>query len=654
MKTFGVREAVHVMLVLALFCAGGVQAEAVDDFTLLDQNGLAHQLYYHSDAPAVVLFVQGNGCPMVRNVLPDFKAVRDRFESQGVVFLMLNANLQDTRASIAKEAGEWAIDFAVMKDETRVIATALGVDRTAEVFVINPADGWKVVYRGAVNDRLTYERQKKTAKEHYLADALRQTLAGKKVAVAHVEPRGCIVNLEEDEAIASYTDHIAPMLQKNCVECHRSGGIGPWAMTSYDMVKGFAPMIREVIRTRRMPPWHADPDVGHWENDKRLPAADARTLVRWVGAGAPRGKGKDPLLEVRPLEAEWPLGKPDLIVSVPAFDIPASGVVDYQFPAVANPLDKDVWVRAITVLPGEMEVVHHVLVGAGDNLTEGASVFENYLGGYAPGSGSTIMPEGTGVLLKAGQYFQFQLHYTPFGRAVTDKTRLGLYFHDKKPKNFLRHEVVMNPTLQIPANAAAHPEKAYFEFYKDAVLYTILPHSHYRGKSSTFALRYPDGEEKLLLSVPNYDFNWQRGYVFETPLDVPAGSRLVHTTVFDNSRQNPANPDPDRAVGWGLQSWDEMLYGDFVFRWVEESTETPIHDGVRMQMTQQVGFIDRDMDGKITPEEVALLGPRQVKRLEASFQFGDQNQDGALTVDEMVAVRKMLQQRRRNASAGGL
>ena len=637
-------------LALAAGANGLPGVEKVDDFTLIDQQGVAHRLSYYSDAPAIVLFVQGNGCPIVRNVLPDLKAVRDKFEPAGVRFLMLNANLQDTRKAIRKETQDWNIDFDVLHDEAQLVATSLEVERTAEVFVIRP-DSMEIAYRGAVNDRLTYERQKKQASEHYLADALKATLAGKPVETPYVAPRGCLVNLEPEAGVASYPETIAPMLKEKCAECHRPEGIGPWAMTSHAMIKGFAPMIREVVRTKRMPPWHADPAVGHWQNDVGLTASDAKTLVRWIEAGAPRGSGPDPLESVAPSDGGWPLGKPDLVVDIPAFDIPASGVVDYQFPAVANPLDRDVWVRAITILPGATEVVHHVLVGTGKSATSGESVFDNYLGGYAPGTGPTIMPEGTGVLVKKGEYFQFQLHYTPFGRAVTDQTRLGVYLHDEKPANFLRHEVVMNPAIRIPAHAAAHEERAYFEFNREAVLYTILPHSHYRGKSSSFSLRLPDGTEELLLSVPNYDFNWQRGYTFEEPRTIPAGSRLIHTTVYDNSASNPGNPDPAKAIGWGLQSWDEMLYGDFVFRWVDERSDAPIHDKTRMQITQQMGFLDRDMDGKLTLEEAARLGSR-AKRFEQSIALGDRNRDGGLDIEEWVALRKALAQRRAAQAAG--
>ena len=270
----------------------------------------------------------------------------------------------------------------------------------------------------------------------------------------------------------------------------------------------------------------------------------------------------------------------------------------------------------------------------------------NYLGGYAPGVEPQVMPEGTGVFVPKGTGFMFQMHYTPYGKAVTDRSRLGLYLHDEPPANFLRHGVVLNPTIRIPANAKEHAETAYFEFHREATLYTVLPHSHYRGRSSTFELLHPNGERELVLSVPDYDFNWQRGYDFATPRLVAPGTRLVHTTVYDNSAQNPGNPDPSRTVPWGLQSHDEMLYGDFVFSWTDERSDAPIHDNAYAKSAQQVGFLDRDMNGSIALEE---LSPPMRKRLRATFALGDADGDNALTVDEFLAGTRAARQRAANA-----
>ena len=435
---------------IGVACAANAGTTKVDNFMLLDQRGDAHELHYYADASAIVLMVQGNGCPIVRNALPDYRDMTEAYADQGVEFLMLNANLQDSRATIAAEADEWGIPYPILVDETQLVAESLGLTRTAEVLVIDP-DGWQLAYRGPVNDRLSYERQKKEASEHYAKDAIAAVLAGDPVEVAARDAMGCLINLPEadkDHARISYSETIAPMLQENCVACHQTGGIAPWAMTDYNMVRGFAPMIREVIRTGRMPPWHADPHIGEWQEDRSLTNEERQTLVHWIEAGAPRGEGPDPLAATVREAPEWPLGTPDLIVELPSFDIPATGVVDYEFPVVANPLDRDVWVRAMTIKPGSVEVVHHVLVGTTDVGDAGRysddALMRNYLGGYAPGHETQKMPEGTGVFVPKGTGFMAQMHYTPFGKAVTDRTSIGLYFHDEPPANFLRHTVVMS------------------------------------------------------------------------------------------------------------------------------------------------------------------------------------------------------------------
>ena len=239
---------------------------------------------------------------------------------------------------------------------------------------------------------------------------------------------------------------------------------------------------------------------------------------------------------------EWPLGEPDLILNIPEYEIPASGVVEYKFPRVENPLDVGVWVRAATVLPGDREVVHHILAGSIDADTSAqkrdSGVFDNYLIGYAPGNESNVFPADTGVYIAPGGEFTFQLHYTPVGRETVDRSKIGLYFHKEQPKNFYRQDVVINPMINIPANTARHQEISYYEFDRPAEIHDLVPHSHYRGVASKFEIVHADGRKETILSVPNYDFNWQRTYEFVEPKRVelapawctPLGTTILRTT----------------------------------------------------------------------------------------------------------------------------
>ena len=547
--------------------------DRVDNFRLLDQNGASHELYYLSDAKAVVIMVHGNGCPIVRNALPVLHEIRDRYRAQGVEFLLVNSNLQDDRDAIAKEAAEFGIDFPILMDDTQLIGESLGVTRTADVFVIDPRN-WKLVYRGAVDDRLAYGTQRPAARNHYLTDALDATLQTRPVTVAQTEALGCLVNLPERDrrdahATISYPERIAPLLADRCVSCHREGGVGPWAMAGYDKVRGFAPMIREVIRTKRMPPWHADPHYGKFVGERSITNQDAKALVHWIEAGAPRGTGPDPLAALDKSWSEWTLGKPDLIVEVPAYQVPATGVVSYQYPYAANPMGRDVWIRAIEILPGDRSVVHHVLAGIddpgnGERRAVRGQIGE--LGGYAPGKNAVPYPADTGILLRKEANFRFQMHYTPNGKATTDVTRVGYYFYDKPPKHSLQMAMILNTALSIPANTKSYSESLEHVFDLDVMLYSLLPHAHLRGRAARFTAHYPDGREEILLSVPKYDFKWQPLYALDPPKLIPAGTRIRLDMSWDNSAQNPANPDPSQVVRWGEQTWEEMNVGWFRFR----------------------------------------------------------------------------------------
>lgn len=625
----------------------------VDDFELLDHQGVAHRLYYYNDAPAIVLMVQGNGCPIVRNVMPGLRDVRDAYADKGVQFLLLNSNLQDNRTSIAAEVEKFGYDIPVLVDSNQLVGESLNVTRTAEVFVIDPKSK-KVVYHGPVDDRVTYEIQKDKAENTYLADALDDILAGKKVATAEIEAPGCIVNFPEKEkrqqhATISYRDTIVPLLEENCVGCHQAGGIGPWAMSSYEMVKGFSPMIREVIRTDRMPPWHADPEVGHFLRDKSLTAAEIKTLVHWIEAGSPRGEGSDPLALPREPLQEWPLGKPDMIVTLPAFTIPATGVVDYQYPVIDNPLTEPKWLKASTVKVGAREAVHHVLSGMMKEKPAsgkgGQRHWGSSIGGYAVGAESSFARENHGTYLPVGGAIGFQMHYTTFGKEVTDQTEIGLYFYkdDELPELVTRQSVVIDVSIEIPANTAGHEEISYLDFPHDAILLGGFPHAHYRGQSSTLTLRYPDGTEKLLLSLPRYDFNWQRMYEFTEPVDVPAGSKLIAVNAYDNSSRNPANPDPSAVITWGEQSHEEMLFTAVTYRWKDETRANQKPEYTKqLEESRMFGMLDDNINEKLEKSE---LKGRVGTMIAASFDRLDRDSDGAISQDEFAAVVAMMAQR---------
>ena len=617
-----------------LLATSQATAARTDNFVLLDEKGDAHELYYHQAAPSVAIMVHASDCEASSADARAFSALADAKSEEGHQFFFLSSALEDNRGTLAQSAQSLGLNIPVLDDETQLIGESLSATRSGEVIVLDP-ESWEVIYRGGVAGAESAITGASTTSADF---------QGCSIAYPHAD--------KSDHSQISYSKDIAPILQDKCVVCHTEGGLGPWAMTNYNMVLGFSPMIREVLRTKRMPPWHADPHIGVWKNDISLTTEQAQTIVHWIESGSPRGTGPDPLAETKVTHVEWPLGEPDLVLDIPAFTVPVSGVVDYQFPTVVNPLDTGVWIKAASVQPGDREVVHHILAGTINPDTSEQKrqrlEFDNYLIGYAPGNESHTFPADTGVYVPPGGEFLFQMHYTPVGRETVDQSKIGLYFHTEQPENFYRQDVVVDPTISIPPNAARHAEIAYYTFDKPAVLHDLVPHAHYRGVASKFELEKPDGTRETILSVPNYDFNWQRTYEFVEPKNIEAGTRLVHTTWYDNSAANPGNPDPEREVPWGLQSWDEMLYGAFSYTYVNETTEAPIHDAALADTNKFVGFLDKNLDGKVSWREL----PKEFKkRLVQGFKAVDKDGDGGLNIEEMHQLTLRMREARAQEQA---
>ncbi|MBI1360062.1 MAG: hypothetical protein GC155_07225, partial [Alphaproteobacteria bacterium] len=396
----------------------------------------------------------------------------------------------------------------------------------------------------------------------------------------------------------------------------------------YEMVKGFAPMIREVIRTDRMPPYNADPHIGKFSGDMNLSNRDAQTLVHWIEAGAARGDSAiDPLKANAKPAPEWELGTPDLVLEIPAFKVPASGVVDYQNPIVTSPLTEPRWIRAVTVKPGDRQAVHHVV---GPFST------------YAVGGETLRYADGAGMLIQPGQRLRFQMHYTPYGKETTDVTRVGLYFYpkDKPPTTVRRKLVVANTNIELPPGEAHHKEVAYVTFPHEATLFSIFVHAHYRGENAHVYLQKPGGKEEMILSVPQYDFNWQRTYDLATPINLPAGSKVITRYEFDNSPNNPANPDPSKTITWGEQSWEEMEYTELSITFKGETAVDQKPEYMAdTEKTRVLGILDSDIDG--TVDKAELRGPMAPKIL-AQWDKLDVNGDGKLDPAELGPLTTLL------------
>jgi hypothetical protein len=544
----------------------------VEDFYLLDHQGRARTLYRQSGSKAVVLIATANGCPEMKEAAPKIKALKDKFESQGFVFWLVDSNPQDDRASIAKEVAQLSLDLPVLEDRSQLVAAALGLGQTCEAICISTTN-WMTFYHGAIDRELA---DTKTRSSGYLENALTKFAAGKSVSPNRTVAKGTPIQLalaNDAGAKVSYSSDIAPLLQKSCVPCHSPGNIGPFAMSNYEKVKSRADTIREVLLDQRMPPWHADPHYGKFVNERGLSPEQIQLLERWIEQGAVRGEGPDPLADNPPPPAQdWPLGKPDFIVKWPkSQEIAASGVFDYRYIPVRSPIPTNAWLRAAVVKPGNRKAVHHilVLVATQQELQSGrlrqgqAGGINGYFSAYVPGYDPAPFPEGSGKYVPAGSVLIFQVHYTATGKPETDSSEMGLYLCKEKPATELHTRSAFNVRFEIPPGVAEQQTEAEYRFNKDAILYDMSPHMHLRGSWFTFEAVYPDGKKEILLSVPHYDFKWQHLYRLAQPKRLPAGTRLVCRGAHDNSPLNPDNPDPSKSVRFGDQTFNEMFIGYF-------------------------------------------------------------------------------------------
>ncbi len=551
----------------------------VQNFNLMDQFGYAHELYRYSWANGIVLISHGNGCAILQKSLPKIRELKSKYSPSGIVFLMINANPQDSRESIEIASKEFGVETPILKDETQTIAKSLGIKRTAETYLINPKR-WEILYHGPIDDRLGFGTERRTTTKNYLEDSIKSLIRGLKAPALNVENKGCLIQYEKigkkDETI-SYTKDVVPILIGRCLPCHKQGGVAPWAMTSYKQVKGWSSMIEEVIKTKRMPPWHADPRYGKFENDRSLTLEEEKMLLAWIASGSPRDGKEDSLRNVGQREEEkWPLGKPDMILTLPEIQkIPAKGVIDYRYFKIQPKLESDVWIRGAHLRPSNPKVLHHgfAFVEYLDHLQEKEPKrkvgIDDFLAMSAPGRPIELLPQGTGMFLPKGATFRFELHYTATGKPETDCSELGLYFYHHSVPKELRVKAVRNTAIEILPGARDHEVQASTLLEKDVLLYELFPHMHYRGIRMSLEAHYPNGHKEILLSVPRYDFKWQNVYRLAVPKKLPKGTKLVCVGAFDNSSDNPSNPDPSKTVRWGRQSSDEMFIGYFAY--TEES-----------------------------------------------------------------------------------
>jgi len=403
----------------------------------------------------------------------------------------------------------------------------------------------------------------------------------------------------------TFTKDVAPILYRHCVECHHPNDIAPMSLVTYKEARPWAAAIREAVVTRKMPPWDVDPNVGVYANDPRLSSAEIATLDAWAKNGAPEGDPKD--MPPAPVFHEGFHINPDVVLTIPGTHVPAANQDEYDYIYVPTNFTEDKWIQAAEVVPGDRRVVHHATVTVvsadavpkmeaghahpkdGDKFRyrtgkvmhlrpevavvddgcaspdggalPGEHQYVNHVPAiYLPGHGADIRPPGYALKIPAGSYLQFQVHYhNRTGKEVTDNTRIGLVFAKQPVKHEVAQYEIWNNMFLIPPGDANHRVTSCFTLPKDVMAVAYTAHMHFRGKSMKTEAIYPDGRRELIFSVPKYSFNWQQTYFLKHQFLLPKGTKLMTTAYFDNSPNNPLNPDPTKAIRWGEPSGEEMM-----------------------------------------------------------------------------------------------
>ncbi|MEC9093387.1 MAG: redoxin, partial [Planctomycetota bacterium] len=362
-------------------------------------------------------------------------------------------------------------------------------------------------------------------------------------------------------------------VNNHCVECHREKGLAPFSLETADDITSHAGMIKTVVENGTMPPWFAkDQQASKWSNDPSLNDTQKSDLLKWLASERTMGNPEEAPLKPK-FDSQWSIGTPDKILQIRRpFNIPATGIMPYQYTQIETKFPEDRWISGVEIRPTNRAVVHHVLVFlAGRSEAGNLRGTDGFFAAYVPGNSHQIFPDGFAKKIPAGSRLLFQIHYTPVGKATRDQTQIGLKFYSGQPRHVIRVKGIANRRLRIPAGAENHPEKATLRLPTDVKLLAFMPHMHLRGKAFRYDFIDRDTGKQTILDIPRYDFNWQLVYRLAEPMLAKRGSTLEATGWFDNSENNPANPDPNQVVRWGDQTHEEMMLGYVEYYLPDES-----------------------------------------------------------------------------------
>lgn len=556
---------------------------------------LAYQ-YKTKQNQALVVISFSTKCPLVRRLVPTLNELQKKYDEAGIQFIALFPNGSDDLQSIASYAQDTDLIFPVFKDDPEnPWHELLQLTTTPHAIVLDTREGYdlaKVVYRGQVNG-MWFGGGTADAKQEYLVEAVDAFLQGKQPLLPETAASGCAIaahvprDLSKYQSVTYYQE-IARLLQDNCMSCHREGEAGAELFSSFDDYETVASMSGVMLSRMEnglMPPWHgrtdADGETGGFKHDERLSAEQIDTFRAWVENGCPAGNPTDaPPRQTWPSPEDWAIGEPDFVFEMPEpYVVPLFRLDEYIFYRITANFSEDRYIQAIEVKPGNKAVVHHIgaIVGPHNEkqLTGTQAMFELYgltgdrvkkVGDYIAGDPFNARTYANDFALKmpAGHDIFFEMHYTPTGqKEQPDISRMGIRWANEKPAHVLETKVFNRKDIRLQPHDMHYEKSNYYQFSTDVLIYALAPHMHYRGKD--FAIYKaenpgsPEERRQLIMSIPAYDFNWQRTYEFTNPVRLKAGDALYTVTHFDNSHYNPNNPDPETLVKFGLLSAQEML-----------------------------------------------------------------------------------------------
>lgn len=476
------------------------------------------------------------------------------------------------------------------------------------------------------------------------------------------------------QGAVTYNKDVAPLVFRHCSTCHRPGEVAPFSLLSYRDMSKRAELIRTVIEDRSMPPWKAEPGQGHFSDERRLSDAEIGTIVRWIENGTPEGDAAD-LPPAPQFVTGWKLGEPDMVVTMDEpYALEAEGADVYRCFVIPLKLPDGKYLKAVEYRPGNRRIVHHAVLttmpeptakaklaeGDGKSFASGLAppgqLLPGQLAFWTPGMEPRPLPEGFAAEFPAGAALVLQLHLHPSGKPETERSLIGLHLTDEKPRDRLRLLLLNNSRVDIPAGESNHVVELSKTINTPVDLYGVFPHMHLIGHTVKMTATLPDGTIKPLISIPDWDFNWQNYYQYAEPVHLPAGTKLNGRWTYDNSADNPANPSrPPKRVTYGEQTTNEMAIlildvipkGPPAPKPAAAPPKPPSPEELARRTAQAMTIMDKDKDGKLSLDEiVTIIGAVETRaELEKRFARFDRDGDQKLNPEEVAETLKTLRGR---------